>query len=123
MEEIKLDYQWLLKKIADTGGFTCNFDGVEPESGYVVSVPEFELRVSKNLMCKGILEQYARMLYELTGKFYYIGCWYNSDDRLYYLDANNVFTNKWLAIQAGQEFKQLAIWDISGKCEIRIPKG
>ena len=116
-----------MDRLFSEGGATVKVVGAdeEPLTGYVVAQhPEMGAIVEspkqmdrKELRDK--IKQYARRHRDLLSQDgMYLGLWVNDADGNLYLDIPTVMQDRALAVQAGADADQIAIWDIANKTEI-----
>lgn len=86
-------------------------------SGFVVSRPGYEFTTSNIDEVIKKVEEYKTTADSLKA---YIGVWLNTEDGLYYVDINNIYTDKKEAVFYGFKYQQLAIFDIANCEEIRM---
>lgn len=101
--------------MANKDGFTVNAANLQPvTSGYAVAVAatqdSFGLRGLANVV------QYVSNHPDVNA----FGGWYNSENNMYYFDAVIVVNNLEMAKEIGRYNRQLAIFDLYNKKEIRL---
>ena len=114
----------LLEKIyAETminGGYSVNIlNNQVPESGFMVSLPKTELKVSVERFNPQILRNYVNFTPELNDPKMYLGTWIENDE--VYIDASENIADKETAIRKGIEQGQLAIYDVVNQTVINLP--
>ena len=101
--------------MANKDGFTVNAANLQPvTSGYAVALAEtqdsFGLRGLANVV------QYVSNHPDVNA----FGGWYNSENNMYYFDAVIIVNNLEMAKEIGRYNRQLAIFDLYKKKEIRL---
>lgn len=114
----------LLEKIyAETmtnGGYSVNIlNNQVPESGFMVSLPESELKVSVERFNPQILRNYINSTNELNNPKMYLGTWIENNN--VYVDTSENILNKEEAIRKGIERGQLAIYDVKNQEVVNLP--
>lgn len=114
----------LLEKIyAETmanGGFSINIlNNEEPKEGFMVSLPNKELKVSIERFNPQILRNYINSTNELNNPKMYLGTWIENNN--VYVDTSENIINKEEAIRKGIERGQLAIYDVENQEVINLP--
>ena len=114
----------LLEKIyAETminGGYSVNIlNNQVPESGFMVSLPKTELKVSVERFNPQILRNYVNFTPELNDPKMYLGTWIEEDE--VYIDTSENIADKETAIRKGIEQGQLAIYDVVNQTVINLP--
>ncbi len=103
-----MNKQELVKAINDNGGatLTSNFKSAAFNSGYMVSLQDYEFKTSIELLSSELLEEYRMIANENNA---YIGFWLDNNDLYVDLSINIDDINE--AIKIAQENKQLAIYN------------
>lgn len=114
----------LLEKIyAETmanGGFSINIlNNEEPKEGFMVSLPNKELKVSSERFNPQILRNYINSTNELNNPKMFLGTWVEGDE--VYIDTSENITDKETAIRKGIAQGQLAIYDVKNQEVINLP--
>lgn len=114
----------LLQKIyAETmtnGGYSVNIlNGQVPKNGFMVSLPESELKVSVERFNPQILRNYVNSTPELNKPEIFLGTWVEKDE--VYIDASENIADKETAIRKGISRGQLAIYDVVNQVVINLP--
>lgn len=115
----------ILRSIEATGGFSVHPVTAEsPTTGYMcATVPGAEKIIdSKNDVTEEVIDQYfeTHRDYLSSRPKLHLGGWIDSESDKVYLDLSERFETQEEAEQAAVKHKQLAIWDIANKKEIRI---
>jgi hypothetical protein len=124
---LALDIHDLLSK---QGGCTLNLDtGEQPTTGYAVSFPAAE-EVFDHAPTVGDIRRWLRTTCEPAaaiangrGWTVHAGAWKDQKTGRTYLDATVVIEDRQDAIDAGREWKQLAVFDLAKREEIRLSYG
>ena len=118
----KINFNLLYKKIKQNPwGFTLNiFNLKAPAEGFALSpYKDKELKIKK--LNKKVLKNYILKNFNyLIRRGHFLGGWYNDNDKMFYLDISIVVKNLQKALKLAQENKQIAIYDIKEKKEIRV---
>ena len=100
---------------ANPAGFTINLTDMQPATdGYAVAIAETQNSFGVDGLNSVI--QYAAN----NGKINAVGGWLDSATGLYYYDAVIVCKSRETAARLGRINKQIAIFDLSNKIEIRL---
>lgn len=103
------------------GGFTYDLNrGIYPTTGYVVSIfPDNERQYLASEFTRQDIHNYLSEHSDtLAQENVCLGAWH--DNGIVYLDCAVVLEDKDLAISLGEEFFQLAIFDLVNFIDIRI---
>ena len=103
-----MNKQELIKAIQDNGGatLTSDFKSAAFNSGYMVSLENYEFKTSIEHLSSELLEEYQTIANDNQA---YIGFWLDNDDL--YVDISINIDNLNDAIKIAQENKQLAIYN------------
>ena len=113
--------QGLIDGTREFGGFTVKPNGFVPTDGIMVSVRETNLHIDADEFFNGGPEvdekladwlQANAALLDNEDSEYYIGTWHNTEAGDVVIDVAERFTDRELAIQAGKDRNQEAIYDI-----------
>lgn len=109
----------LQTQLVQTGGFTANLEtGAVPTEGFIVSVKGHE-RVIEGTATPADIGRYILDNHEsLWGHGQFLGAWHDAGKT--YLDVSRVYLDRTLAIAAGHEHGQQAIFDIAKSESIRL---
>lgn len=113
----------IVKKPEEMRGISINVAGREPTSGWMVAVKGHESKVSEARFKRDgqrIMRDYLRSVRKkLRGdEKLYLGVWFNTKDRTYYLDVSQQVSSKREAVRLGRERRELAVWDVKAGEEI-----
>ena len=98
------------------GTYTKDIKHADKRAGYYVSVEGYEVKTYDiNKVCL-LVNYYSKTL----NNAYYIGVWYNAENKLYYIDASRWYNCKEKAIASAKRNHQLAIFEIRTKRDIRL---
>jgi hypothetical protein len=102
----------------DGASTTCFIKGVnDPTSGYIVSLPSHEEIVSgiatSNNFYEAVTDYVSRKRAILAETNRYLGIWY--DNGYIYFDISTRFAEKDDALIAGENYGQIAIYDVTAK--------
>lgn len=104
------------------GGFTVSvLSGFAMRSGFALSVhPEREQRIGGQVFPDDLM-WFVRQNWDLLGKpGAVLGGWRDETSGLAYLDVSVVVHNRERAVALGRASKQVAMFDLSRRCEIRL---
>ena len=114
----------LIEKATDltkkNGGCSINLQGEEPTLGYMVSLNGMEQKLlNGGLNLRNQIEQYIRRnekTLEMVGA--YLGLW--KDGNILYIDVSIQWYKLETALAVGKIHRQIAIYDVVNKKEIRL---
>jgi len=93
---------------------------VNPNNGFMVALPGFELKVAEGNLELFIAEYVKQHAYLLSNPERWFGIWFDGTD--YIFDVSELIEDKAEAIEAGILREQIAIWDNASNDEIRLPE-
>lgn len=108
-------FETIKKIVKKNGGITIShignngFSEIKMNRGYIVSIEKHGKKL-KRFNYKSV-KSYIEKNKDLIG-INYFGIWYNANNKIYYLDINKHFDEKYHAIFYGINQNQLSIWDI-----------
>ena len=114
----------ILRSIEETGGYSVHpITATSPTTGYMVAtVPDAEEKIDGLEQVTGDkIRQYFEKHVDYLSKNpdLHLGGWFNLEDGKVYLDLSQRFEDLDDAIDTAVDKKQLAIWDLNTKSEIR----
>lgn len=92
---------------------------LNPDSGYFVSLPQFEQKQPLNSFTVNTVKDYIGRAKENQTEKTFIGSWINKDT--VYLDISERITDKRKAIETAYKHNQLALYDAYNSCIIELP--
>lgn len=114
----------ILRSIDKTGGYSVHpITAESPTSGFMVSTVTDAEEILDGL--ESVTEDKVREYFEKNAERLtqnpklHLGGWFNLEDGKVYLDLSERFDSIDDAIDAAEDHKQLAIWDLNTKSEIR----
>lgn len=110
------------KTIADNGtSYNVVTNQFGTDKGFMVSLPNRELKVSIELFNPQIIQNFVNSNIELlNNKDNFLGTWIDND--YVYLDVSRCYKDIDTAIRVGMLSDQLAIYDNENKTVINLPK-
>ena len=112
----------LISKMIKSKGFTLKLNLQEPKhkSGYYVSITNNKNRQISDFMFNKIAFQLKNFknMPRFNNRELYLGFWKNGINK--YLDVTLFCNKREIALMLGNEFKQLAIFDIKGSTSINL---
>ena len=111
----------ILQAVRKGEGITISpADASAPTSGYMVSLPSYELRCPVSLLSRDLIAAWLTKALSCFGHIQtrYIGAWI--DQGMVYLDVSIRFNDVTRATLCGKQMKQIAIWDVAAAGEIRL---
>ena len=103
----------------ENGGISIDLQGKRPSHGYIVARHACEKKVKENEFSKQSIKDYISRYGYMIGAGQYLGTWKNIDGTVYF-DISVNYNSLDVALMVGKEEKQLAIWSIDSKKEIRL---
>ena len=118
----------ILRSIEETGGFSVHpMTAESPTTGFMcATVPNAEKIIdSKEEVTEKLVDEYFAQHkdYLSSRPKLHLGGWINAEEGKVYLDLSERFETQEEAEKAAIEHKQIAIWDVKNKKEIRINHG
>jgi len=104
-------------------GYSVNLVNGYPVTGFMVSLPDYEEKIDKELSTDVIMYQIQRYVnahYDLVGysKSLYFGIWL--DGGYYYLDISEQIPDREMAIRVAKLNNQVAYYDVKRKQSIKL---
>jgi len=107
----------IYRKTLESQGCSVNLDGSEPQSGYMVGLKGYELKVNiLDLQPEHIDHFIRKNCDQLFNRKYFIGTWIEGETA--YIDISINLKNKLVALAYGLFNGQICIWDVVRKLEI-----
>jgi len=113
MTTTTVDSHAIVRQTLDNGGATISVEtGESPSSGYLVSLPGYEVTVDKDSFTSDSVDNYVSAYREiLSRRNTYLGTWVDGD--LVYLDSSIRIADGDTAEDVGRAFSQLAIYNVN----------
>jgi hypothetical protein len=101
-------------------GFTINYKTLEEiKKGYAVSFTHTKKAKNLNLLLDN-LDLFINMSFSHLKNNICLGGWFNDDDKNYYIDLVLNINDEKKALIIGQQFKQIAIYNLNTNKEVFI---